>query len=87
MRSFLPQPPTRRLSRLAAWAVGLTLLTPLILCAGLIAVVVLAGLTLGRRTAGAELGRRAPASALPSVLRLEPAPAEPGLVAVSRRAA
>ncbi|MGI8803333.1 MAG: hypothetical protein ACR2KV_14400, partial [Solirubrobacteraceae bacterium] len=76
MRSFLPQPPTRRISTLAAWAVGLTLLTPLILCAGLIAVVVLAGLTLSRRTAGAQDGRRAPVSAPPSVLRLEPVPAE-----------
>ncbi|MCA1696435.1 MAG: hypothetical protein LC749_17895 [Actinobacteria bacterium] len=87
MRSFLPQRPTWKLSTLAAWAVGLTLLTPLILCAGLIAVVGLAGLTLARRTGGAELGRRAPAPALPSVLRLASAPAEPGLGAVSRRAA
>jgi hypothetical protein len=86
MRSPFLDPSPRRLATIAARSAGVVLLTPLILLAGIVAVVALAAIGLARPALRA---RRIPrvAGAPAVVLRLRPAPADAALARAGRRAA
>jgi hypothetical protein len=84
MRPPISPSSSRRLSLLAVRTAGVVLLTPLIVLAGLLAVVGLTAVMLSRRTGPA---RRRSTSALRSPLRLEPSSAEASLGALDQRAA
>ena len=87
MRSLLHSSSSHSLGALVARTVGVVLLTPLILLAGIAAVIALTAMSLSRH-AGVQLPAARPsASARPLVLRLEPASVETGLAAVGRRVA
>jgi hypothetical protein len=63
MSSPLLRPPTHRLSAVATWTAAIAVLTPLILLAGLIAVIAVPGVTLSRNIGLGILARRRPALA------------------------
>jgi hypothetical protein len=77
--------PTRRRTASAGFWRG-RLLTPLILLAGIVAVVALTAIGIGRHHGQRKPARR-PAAARALVLRLEPVPVETGLAGAGRRAA
>ncbi len=70
---------------MVGWTVGVVLLTPLILIAGLIAILAAPAVIVTRRTGMRMPGRRRPA--LAPVLQLEPSSAELGVEMTSGRAA
>jgi hypothetical protein len=86
MRSLLSHSSSHSAAALVARTVGVALLTPLILLAGLVAVVALTAAALSRRSVQRAPAAR-PATARPLVLRLHPAPAESGLGSAGQRAA
>ena len=86
MRSLFSHLSSRSLGAITARTVGVVLLTPLILLAGIVAVGVLAAISLSRHPALRTRAARRPA-ARPVMLRLEPAPAEPALGGGVRRVA
>jgi len=88
MRSLLAGPSPHPLFVTALRTVGVLMLTPLILVAGLVAVVALTSWTLSRRLVPQKSAPQ-PASAAPAadVLRLEHSATEPVLQAIGSRAA
>jgi hypothetical protein len=87
MRSLLHSSSSHSLGALVARTVGVVLLTPLILLAGIVAVVALTAISLNRHAGLQMPAARSAAVARPLVLRLEPAVAEAGLAGAARRAA
>lgn len=89
MRSLLAGPSPHPVFVTALRTVGVLMLTPLILVAGLVAVVALTSWTLSRRLVPQRSARAQPASAAPAadVLRLEHSATEPVLQAIGSRAA
>jgi hypothetical protein len=86
MRSLLSHSSSHSIGALVARTLGVVLLTPLILLAGIVAVVALTAIGLSRHHGQRNPARRpAPARAL--VLRLKPVAVETGLAAGARRAA
>jgi len=84
MRSLLSHSSSHSAAALVARTVGVLLLTPLILLAGIVAVVALTVAGLSHRSGRRTLAPR-PATARSLALRLRPLPAESGLA--GRRAA
>ena len=86
MRSLLLNSSSHSLGALVARTLGVVLLTPLILLAGIVAVVALTAIGLSRHHAHRKPARR-PAAARALVLRLKPIPVETGMAGLGRRAA
>jgi len=87
MLSLFNSPPSRRPLVLAVWTTSVVLLIPVIIVAGLLAVLALTAMTVCRRGSAAAPAHRRPTSAVPSVLRLEAAPADARLRVARSRAA
>ena len=87
MRSHLLNSSSHSLGALVARSLGVVLLTPLILLAGIVAVVALTAMSLNRHAGLQMPAARSSATARPLVLRLEPASVEAGLAGAARRAA
>jgi hypothetical protein len=86
MLSLLSHSSSHSIGGLLARTLGVVLLTPLILLAGIVAVVALTAIGIGRHHGQRKPARR-PAAARALVLRLEPVPVETGLAGAGRRAA
>jgi len=84
MRSLLTDPSPHRVGAITARTAGVLLLTPLVRLAGVLAILVLTALAVGRR-AGLAMPARRPAPK--PVRRLEAAAADAALGVVTRRAA
>lgn len=87
MRSHLFTSSSHSLGALIARSVGVVLLTPLIVLAGIVAVVALTAMSLSRHAAVQMPVARSAGAARPLVLRLEPSPADAGLARAARRVA
>jgi len=86
MRTTFPNLVAQSFGATIARTIAVVLLTPLIVVAGLCAVVAFAVMALSRRAALALAAPQRPAGARP-ILRLEPVPAEHGVGAIGQRAA
>jgi hypothetical protein len=76
-----------RIARAAGWTAAVVLLTPVILAAGVIAVVAIPALALSRHASVVRLPVRRRSDSVAPVLHLEPNSVEPSLATVLRRAA
>jgi hypothetical protein len=86
MLTLLSHSSSHSIGALVARTLGVVLLTPLILLAGIVAVVALTAIGISRHHGQRKPVRR-PAAARALVLRLEPVSVETGLAGARRRAA
>jgi hypothetical protein len=83
-----PLPPSvRRLARAAAWSAAVVLLTPMILVAGVVTVVAIPLLGVGRHATPRTVPLRRRTPSVAPVLHLDTARVEPSLAVLDRRAA